>query len=933
MHQRGHEGVLGREAELAAIDRLIAEARDGQSSVLVLEGEPGIGKTELMRYAAAQATGFTRLGVRGFEAESEPAFAYIADIVRPLTGLLDRLTPNQSAALQTAIGASGVAVPAAAGDRFVIYAAILSLIALAAESGPVLLTIDDAHWLDAPSADALVFVARRLDREGVVALFGVRGEEPGADLFTTLPALKLRGLDREATAALFNLSTSQRASGVQVDRVYEATKGNPLAVRELGRTVTEEGVEIETALAAPISFGPIVESAFRRRVDRLPERVRSALIVAASSDSGHMSEISSVLRRLELDTRDLEPSEEIALVRVHQGVLEFEHPVVRTVVYQAAPPALRRKVHAAFADALSEGEDLERRAWHLAQSAVEPSESIAQIVETAANRALERSGFWSSAALYKLSAALSPERRSSVERLLKAGKTAQLAGRPEEAERILKEALSRTDDFALRADIEQTRARVYMWWQAPMRAHEILVRQAEQIATADPVRAAYLLAEAAGPCFMAAKLDLALKTAERSVRLISSLSGEAAAMADAIRAEALMLLGRIKEAVPLLDSSLAVMDREPSLLMHPVVNFLTQVELAAERYEDARTHVERIVDTGRRLGALGMLPYNIAVGSELEFRTGNWPQAYALAGEAVRLAQETGQESVCAYALATLSRVEAATGHQEARDHVALALRLMEKHGVNSIHTYCFAALGLLELGLGKLGPAAAALDQVAVGVAANGLAEPSVVQWQPDHVEALARTGRHAEAEDALEVLDRQASETGGRWALATAQRCHGVLAHAQQDEFASCFDRALELADPRWHHFEIARTHLCYGEALRRTKQHTRAREHLRVALTEFARLGAKPWEEKARSELLAAGDRTTPRLATSGAELSPQELQVALAVAQGLTNREVADRLFLSTKTIESHLARVYSKLGVRSRSQLVRHFATRESSLPA
>ena len=322
---------------------------------------------------------------------------------------------------------------------------------------------------------------------------------------------------------------------------------------------------------------------------------------------------------------------------------------------------------------------------------------------------------------------------------------------------------------------------------------------------------------------------------------------------------------------------------------------------------------------GRAASAPAALPYALAGRSELAFRTGRWPAATADAAEAIELSEELGQPAVTGWALSCLAIVEAGRGEATAcRGHVARANALVAHTGASSLHAYTGGALGLLELGLGRLDAAVAALEPVARFTKVNGLREPQVVQWAPDLVEALIRSGRHHDAVGALESFDEQARHTGGAWALAAAARCHGLL--AADEDFERCFEQALD-----WHQglpapFERARTEQCYGERLRRAGRRTRARKPLRSALAAFDALGAAPWSDRARAELRATGETVRRRRRSTADDLTPQEIQVALLVAGGASNREAAGSLFVTPKTIEFHLGRIYRKLGVHSRTQL-------------
>jgi DNA-binding CsgD family transcriptional regulator len=361
--------------------------------------------------------------------------------------------------------------------------------------------------------------------------------------------------------------------------------------------------------------------------------------------------------------------------------------------------------------------------------------------------------------------------------------------------------------------------------------------------------------------------------------------------------------------------------REPQALRGPgdLVALMAHSFLWLEEYDTARDLYDRVVTAARAASAPAALPYALTGRSELAFRTGRWPAATADAAEAIELSDELGQPAVTGWALSCLANVEAGRGDANAcRTHLARANALVTRTGASAGHTYIGAALGLLELGLGRLDAAVTALEPVAHLTKVNGMREPHVVQWAPDLVEALARSGRHHEAVCALESFDEQARHTRGAWALAAAARCHGLL--TVDEDFERWFEQALDLHQGLPAPFERARTEQCYGERLRRAGRRTRARTPLRSAHAAFDALGAAPWSERAHAELRATGETVRRRRRSAADHLTPQEIQVALLVAGGATNREAAGALFVTPKTIEFHLGRIYRKLGIHSRTQL-------------
>jgi DNA-binding CsgD family transcriptional regulator len=894
-------------------------ARTGNSAVLVIRGEPGVGKSALLRYAIDRAaeSGLTTLIVRGIESESELPFASLADLIRPIGNALAAIPPTQSAVLASAL-ALGPPIP---GDRFAACAATLSVLAAAAEQSPLLAVVDDVQWLDASSAEALLFAARRLGAEGIAMLFALReGERTAFDL-GDLPSLELDGLDEAASIRL--LTTARLAVAPEVAAaLHHAVRGNPLALIEIPALLSEAERSGIGPLPDPLPAGPHLEQAFLRRLRALPKPTQRALLVAAASDSTDVATLQRALEQLELPAGALDPAESAGLITVDGVSVLFRHPLVRSAVYQAADPVARREAHHALAAALDTEQVTDRRAWHLAAAATAPEESIASALEGAATRSQARSGHGSAARALVRSAALSPSTSERARRLLAAANAYQLAGRPNEGLRLLDEAIACGPDQRMRFEIEHLRAVIEIWVGTPMGAHDRMLSEAAQAQREDPATAAVLLAEATIPCFMAGEIRRSLETARRARALADQAGSPRPVLVDVVLAEAMVLSGMAVEAAPLIDECLrrAVVSGQEAARD---VQYLPFSLLALERYAEARALIAGAVAAARTASAVGILPYGLAVLSELDFRTGNFAAAYAAGTESVRLAGETGQSSGASYSLVTLARVEAVQGRDtDCRTHARAAIELARTHGLGSIFNYAAAAIGLLELGRGRPAEALVHLEKTAQGFREQGSIEPNLIQWQPDYIESLARTRRTDDAARALEAFEREAERTNRAWAKATAARCRGCLS---QEDSAADFRRALELHESSPSPFEIARTQLCYGEALRRQRQRVEAREVLHQALHTFERLGAEPWAGRAHAELSATGEKARRRDVAATRALTPQELQVALAVGGGATNREAAAQLFLSPRTVEAHLSSAYRKLGARSRTELVRIFA--------
>jgi DNA-binding CsgD family transcriptional regulator len=900
--------LVGRSAERARIDGLLVKARAGASGVLVVAGEPGIGKSALLAYAADQSSEMTVLRARGVPSETELAFSSLYDLLRPVLSQLEALPEPQSASLRGALALG----PPVSGDRFTICVATLTLLAAVADERPVLALVDDAHWLDASSLETLLFVARRLDAEGVALLFGVR--PAGLETFerAELPILPLAGLTPDAGAELLRSSTDGIAPEVARELI-EATGGNPLALLELPARLSTG----QLSGSEPLDPARSVEETFGERISALPEPTRRSLLVAAAGESAPLSTIRDALRSLGLDEATLDPAVSDGLIHVDESGVHFRHPLVRTALTTADPSPAAREAHRALAEAT--GASLDRRAWHLAAAAQEADADVASALADTGRSARSRGGYAAAASAYERSARLSPDPEDRATRLLEAADAARLAGRSEHACDLLEEALGEATDPILRADIQHLRGLIEVWRGAPMRAHAILVSELDAIEERDPARAARMLADAVMPCFIAGDSNMGLETARRAQQLGRRAGGSSEAIANALLSTASILRGEAPDArALLLECAPLLQHGEVLSRSDQLVHYAGALLLWVEEYEWARTLLGHVVDQARAGSAPGVLPYGLATLSSLDFRTGYWAAAAANATEAIQLASETGQSPPMSYALVSLARIEAARGReQECLAHLARGRALAAENEVDSMPLFLGSVHGLLDLSLGRPEAAIAQLEPVAELTENLGLREVGVVQWGPDLIEAYLRAGREDDARELLATFTERSQRTNRNWGLATAARCRGLLPESDPDEH---FSLAIDLHARTPTPFERARTELCLGERLRRSRRRADARVPLRAALETFERLGATPWAERARTELAATGQTVDRAAASASGQLTPQELQVALVVAQGATNREAGGALFLSPKTVETHLSRVYRKLSVRSRTEL-------------
>jgi DNA-binding CsgD family transcriptional regulator len=913
--------LVGRAAERGRIDAVLAAASAGSGGALVVRGEPGIGKSALLRYAEERAAEMRVLHARGVEAEAELPFSGLYELLRPVMHLLDDVPERQAAALR---GAFGLGPPLDAS--LLIGAGTLSLLAAAAEEQPLLCLIDDAHWLDAASSDAFVFVARRLEADSVAVLFAAREQEPRVFEPPGIDELVLSGLEHAEAAELM------RGSGLPqrvVDDLYRAATGNPLALLELPGALSEKQRTGQEPLPEPLPATKAIQAAYERRIDELPEQTRRALVVAAAEPSGRLALIESACATVEVDPSALAAAEDAGLVAVAEARVVFRHPLVMSVAYHVGPPTERRRIHAALAEAVGE-QDPSRRAWHRAEAAAGPEESVAAGLEDAALAAYARSGYRSAALMLERAAALTPDTARRAQRLYIAAIMHFYSHGIARALTLLDEA----EGLAPSGD-EQARVRLLrlaLWYyRDPQRAATLLLEEGDR-PEVRPKDAA--LAAALAACFRSFLRDGAgsLEAARRTREHANRSENPSDPIAGLGSGNGFVAAGRPGEAGPLREQAIALMQAREWRYEHPedwvtgysgvyaggTLILLGEHEALYERI--AALSAEFVPgDEVALMLARGFL-------GTADYLAGRWTQARVGISECLRIAAEIGWLGPQVYAyVRILAQLAAAQGsEEETRVQDAAAAPYA---GVAWASHVGAGALALLALGR---------MDYVEAAERYEAEVLPRIgplllYHDLADAIEAYLHAGRPAEAERWLEGFAAQARDSGWPWALARAAHLEALSAGDRLYEHH--FDTALEWHDRARQPFLRARTELAYGDRLRRQGLRRQAREHLRAALATFEALGAVPWTEQAAAQLRATGEHVRQRKEHDTSELTPQELQVTLVVARGATNKEAAAQLFLSPKTIEKHLGSAYAKLGLRSRAELARVFATREQESAA
>jgi len=898
--------LLGRADERREIEQALARARSGASAVLALAGEPGIGKTALLGYAAERAGGMRLLRARGIESEAQVPFGSLLELIRPALVLLDKIPAPQAAALEAALALR----PAAAQDRFAVGAATLSLLAAYAEQVPVTVLVDDAQWLDGPSAAALLFAFRRMLADPIAVLIAVREGEPSLLDGADLPVLRLGGLSLDEAALL-----APGLSPTAVRRLHQATAGNPLALRELAADAGDRDLMLAPE-DAPVMVSARISRAFLLRASLLGPQARQALVLAAISGTGDLATLERAAARLGIDLSGLGPAEHAGLVSLGAGTVEFRHPLARSAVYADAAASQRRAAHRAMAAVLPD-RDADRRAWHLAAAAVGPDETASAALAQTAARSWDRSAYATAAAAFERAARLAADGERRAWLLWQAAEAGWLAGLTDHAVVLLDEARALAGDARTLIEVDRLAGHIATLRGPVMNGHAILTAAAAQ---ADPESAVAMLAEAASACFYAGNPAEMLAVAEKAQAGLPAdssvrarfLAAMALGMARIFGGDAAAGTAVVHQAVTLAENSAELRD---DLRLLP---WLAVAPLFLRQSDAGRSLLGHALQTARSRAAVGVLPFALNLIARDQATTDRWAVAESTYQEAIDLARESGQQTELAFSLAGLAWLHARRGREsEGRAAAAEALELCRGTGMRLHEIWATAALGELELGLGDAARAVVLFEHHQQLLDDLVITDPDLSP-AAELVEAYLTIGRHGDAQRVASRFSDAAEAKGQPWSRARALRAQGML--AGEDGFAAAFERAISLHEQTPDAFEAARTRLAFGQRLRRSRSRVLAREQLRTAVDDFDRLGARPWADRARAELAATGETHRRRDAASIDDLTPQELQVALLLTSGKTTRETAAALFLSRKTVEYHLRHVYQRLEIHSREEL-------------
>jgi DNA-binding CsgD family transcriptional regulator len=895
--------LLGRRNERDALDALLDAVRLGESRALVVRGEAGVGKSALLEYLVESASGFRIERAVGVEGEMELPFAGLQQLCGPMLERLERLPGPQRNALDVAFGRSVGEAP----DRFLVGLAALSLASEMADDRPLVCIVDDAQWLDRESAQALAFVARRLEAESVALVFAVR--EQGEEL-KGLPELLLRGLNDADARALLELVLPGPVDERVRERIVAETRGNPLALLELPRGLALGDLAGGFGLPDTTPLSDRIEESFRQRLAPLPASTRQLLLLAAAEPLGDPVLLFGGAQRLGIGPDAADAAKLEGLLEVGSQVT-FRHPLVRSVVYRAASPHQRREVHGALADTTDPDADPDRRAWHLAQATLGPDEAVAEQLERSADRAQARGGFSAAAAFLERAAVLSPAPGRRAERALAAGRAKRLAGSPQAASTLLARAATGPLNERDTALLRRLQGQIALDLTRGDDAVALLLDAARRLEPLDAVLARETYLEAVWAATVARRGGRMLEVAQ-AVR--------AAPPAQQPPQSADLLLDAL--AVRFTDGYAA----SATILKHVLVAFRDDDDrnerdvrwpwqtdtVAAELFDDETWRVLAIrhVQIARDTGALGVLPQALTVLAALRILEGNFDFAAGLIEEADVISDATGNARIAsARLLLAACRGDQASAALliEARAREAIAL------GEGMALTISEHASVVLNNSLGRYE------DAVRAAQHAQEYPDDLFSVWSlPELVEAAVRAGRTEIAADALESLSERAGAAATNWAFGVEARSRALLSEGQAAD--GLYREAIEMLSHTRVRIELARAHLVYGEWLRRERRRTDAREQLRIAHEMFSEMGAEAFAERAALELRATGEHARKRTADTRGQLTAQETQIARLAADGHSNPEIGAQLFISPRTVEYHLHKVFTKLAIASRGEL-------------
>jgi DNA-binding CsgD family transcriptional regulator len=901
--------LLGRASEREALDRLLENVRGGQSAVLVIRGEAGVGKTALLHHCARQAAGFRVARIAGVESEMELPFAGLHQLCAPMMGRLGALPEPQQAALGVALGLSSGAAP----DRFLVALAALSLLAEVAAERPLLCFVDDAQWLDAASRQVLGFVARRLLAESVAIVFAVRDSTDEREL-VGLPELALGGLPEEDARALLATVIPGRLEGRVRDRLIAETRGNPLALLELPRALAATQLPAGFGLEGAYPLPGRIEESFLLRLEALPDEARRLLLVAAAEPGDDPLLVWRAAEQLGVGPSAAAADETEGLLAIGERVM-FRHPLVRSAVYRSAAVQERRAVHLALAEATDRDVDPDRRAWHLAAAAAGPDEEVALELERSASRAQARGGLAAAAAFLQRAVALTGDSARRADRALAAAEASLQAGVFEVARRLLATAEAGPLDELQRARLDLLRAEAAYSESRGSEAPALLLRAAKTLDPLDPKLARDTYLDAWSAALFAGRLA--------STGGLHDVSREAMARprpAGPQRPSDLLLHGFSLAFTEGRSAAAPVLERAArsfagdDVTVEEVLRWgwlATAAAVMVWDYDTCLAVATRGVGLARESGALAVLAVSVNVLAQAVALAGESGSAASLIAEADGVTEATGT-LVAPYGALVLAGLQGREA--EAATLIDATIHDATAGGQGTAVQYARWARAVLLNGLGRYQEALAVAQE-----ASDDTPELFVSAWAlSELIEAAARSEDTPRARGALDRLAEATSAAETDWGLGIAARSRALLSEGETAE--RLYQEAIERLGRTRLRPELARAHLLYGEWLRREGRRVDAREQLRIAHEMLAGMGMDAFAERARRELQATGEKLRKRTVETRDELTPQERQIAGLARDGLSNPEIGARLFLSPRTVEWHLKKVFTKLRISSRMGL-------------
>jgi DNA-binding CsgD family transcriptional regulator len=899
--------LRGRRAECQQLDQLIEAVRAGMSRALVIRGEAGVGKSALLEYLVAEASGCRVVRVAGVQAEAELAFSGLHQLSSPLLDRLDRIPPPQRDALGTAFGVRAGPAP----DRFLLGLAVLSLLAEAAAERPLVCVIDDAQWLDRTSAQTLAFVARRLVAESVALVFALRDPADDQSL-AGLPQLALDGLRPVDARELFAAAILGPLDERVRDRIVAETRGNPLALLELPRGSTCVELAGGFGFLGAKDLSDRIEDSFRRRLTRLSAGQRRLALLAAAEPLGDPALLWRAAQRLHIPADAADPAAFEGLLQWGTRVT-FRHPLVRSATYRSASPEEKREAHRALAEVTDRALDADRRAWHLAEATPGRDEDIAGELERSAGRAQARGGFAASAAFLERAAALTPDPATRAARSLAAAEAKHRAGAPEAALQLLEAARAGPLDELQQARVDLLQAQVAYAQNRGDHAPPLLLRAASRLEALDVTLARDTYLEALSAAQFAGRM------VEGGVVAAAGAARGAPPPATTGRTPDLLLDGMAvlvtegyRAGVPLLHQALEAFragDISEEALRWGWLACRTAIELWD--YDAWRELADRLVQAARDMGALTELPLGLALQTGTRIYAGDLQSVAALNEELDAIIEATGSQ-LAPYGAMLLSAWQGREA--EASVLIDTAIEVATARGEGMGVSAALMARALLYNGRGR--------HEEALVAAERGSEYPEDLaygsQSLAELVEAAAHCGRRERGIAAVELLAERTSASGSDWALGIEARCRALVSEGGDAE--RLYGEAVSRLGRTRVRVELARAHLVYGEWLRRQRRRFDARRELRRAHDMFSAMGVEAFAERARRELVATGEKARKRAVTTRRQLTARETQVACLAREGLSNPEIGTRLFLSPRTVEYHLGNVFAQLGITSRYEL-------------